>query len=86
MMSSGRRGGSGKEGFQALKSVHLTRDQRAALVRAYIEATDAVTQRRIQCLLLLDDGHPFDYVAAATNSEASELMEAIRSFHEKGLE
>jgi hypothetical protein len=68
-----------------MESIKLTKEQRAALVRTYIEAGNAIIQRRAQYLLLLDDGHSADYVAEVTYSEPSEVTEAIRSFREGGL-
>jgi hypothetical protein len=64
----------------------LTTVGRAALVRTYIETSDAVTQRRAQYLLLLNDDHPFEYVVAITCSEASEVLDTIQAFRDGGID
>lgn len=72
--------------MNAMKLVQLTREQRALLVTTYIETSDALTRRRAQCLLLLDDDRPFEFVVAATQAEAAEVMETINLFRDKGLD
>src|SRR5262245_21184353 len=69
-----------------MRMIQLTREQRGALVKAYIEATYAVVQLRVQCLLQLDDEHPSEYVVAATSLEASQVMATIRAFRDNGLD
>jgi hypothetical protein len=69
-----------------MESIRLKKEQRAALVRIYIEASDAVTQRRAQCLLLLDDGYTVEYVEEVCNSKSDEVAEAVRMFRQGGTE
>ena len=55
-------------------------------MRYYVSASDAFRQRRAQCLLMLDDGHPADYVASVTDFELADVAGAIQLFREGGIE